>query len=411
MKLNRGRLIELLRRYPKAIWLLGIGSFLNVFGLSFLWPVNAIYIHGVLHQSMTTAGLVLMLYSGSGFVGSFLGGLLYDRFGALPVLVLSIAISIGVIIVPAFTANWFVYIVVMALFGVTCAMPFPILNAFGGHVWPDGGRRVFNFLYVANNLGVALGTALGGLLAGISFSSVFIAIAIGYTLFLCFVWFGLRRQAHAMHQAKREERTAPELSASARIPWGLIGILLLGFIVAWSVYVQWQSTVSVDMQSLGYPLAAYSLLWTMNGLLIFLCQPLVAQVVRRLPKLPYQMCLGTVLFAVSFGLLLLSHHYVWFVVAMVLTSFGEMFAWPSVPAAVAQLSPQNRLGMLQGLVSSGATFGRMLGPLWGGMLYDRGGIHSVLFASLLTLLVPLVLFILFHLLTRGSEMRGVHSEV
>ncbi|EPZ45105.1 MDR family MFS transporter [Alicyclobacillus acidoterrestris] len=388
---------------PMIIWLLGLGCLLNVGGLSLLWPVNAIYIHTNLHKSMAVAGVVLMVYSGTGLFGSFLGGWLYDRYGAIRVMVTTLVVSCFVIVIPAFTANFAIYVGVMALFGTACAIPFPVLNAVAGHAWPGGGRRAFNFLYVANNLGVALGTALGGLMASHSFHAVFYGIALGYAILLLLVVTALRAPLHQLQQVHQTARKEADSRLQETIPWGGIGILLAGYITAWVVYVQWQSTVSVDMQASGYPLSLYSLLWTINGLLIFLAQPVVAFVTRRISALPMQMVGGTVLFALSFTAMLFAHHYAVFVFAMVLTTLGEMFVWPAVPAAIAQISPSSRLGTLQGLVSSAATCGRMIGPVLGGILYDEGGLHRILLYAVLTLALPVILFLFYQRQTNSHR--------
>ena len=37
--------------------------------------------------------------------------------------------------------------------------------AMAGSVWPEGGRKAFNAIYVVQNLGVALGATIGGYVA------------------------------------------------------------------------------------------------------------------------------------------------------------------------------------------------------------------------------------------------------
>jgi MFS family permease len=392
--------------FPLPIWFLGLGCFINISGLSLLWPVNAIYVHIQLHQPMTMAGIVLMIYSGSGFFGSFIGGWMYDRFGAIKVLVIGLLIGAISILVPAFNHSWVVYIFIMVIFGIACAIPFPVLSSLAGHAWPEGGRSAFNFLYVANNLGVALGTALGGFLAETSFKSVFIGICVAYSIFTVLVLTLFRRPFNdiyyrATHKKEHKDETP---RSTVHIPWGALSALFLGFIVSWAVYVQWQVVISVYMQSIGYSLASYSVLWTLNGILIFVSQPLVSIVVKRFPSFTVQMIGGVLLFGLSFAVLVYFRQYSAFVIAMILTTLGEIFVWPAVPAAVAEVSPPSRIGMLQGLVGSAATFGRMLGPLAGGILYDHGSVHLVLLCSIFTLIVPMVLFLLFRRLSAiGSE--------
>ncbi len=392
------RISNFISEFPLTIWFMGLGSFINISGLSLLWPVNAIYIHVQLHESMTIAGMVLMVYSGAGFLGSFIGGWLYDRIGAIQVLSASLLIGSVSILLPVFNHTFFVYVLVMVIFGMVCAVPFPVLSSLAGHAWPQGGRRAFNFLYVANNLGVAVGTALGGFLAEASFEAVFIGISLAYLVFMVLVITIFRRPFNDVyyHATKRSEQRSTSAIESQYVPWGALTTLFIGFIFAWAVYVQWQAVISVYMQSLGYALSSYSVLWTLNGLLIFACQPFVTFIVKRFPSLTFQMVGGIVLFAFSFAVLLYFKQYSAFVMAMVLTTLGEIFVWPAVPAAVAHVSPANKIGMLQGLVSSSATFGRMVGPMAGGFLYDYGSIHMVLKWSVLVFVLPLILFVLFR---------------
>ncbi|GMA65265.1 MFS transporter [Alicyclobacillus fastidiosus] len=384
---------------PLVVWLLGLGCLLNVGGLSLLWPVNSIYIHTSLHKSMAVAGMVMMVYSGTGLLGSFIGGWLYDRFGAMRVMVFTLVVSCLVILLPAITPSFAVYVLVMAVFGTSCAIPFPVFNAVVGHAWPAGGRRAFNFLYVSNNLGVAIGTALGGAMASNSFRSVFFGIAVGYASLLLLVVTVLRRPLYEIRAQLRDDAGDSNEGLRAPIPWGGIGILLAGYITAWMVYVQWQSTVSVYMQATGYSLASYSLLWTLNGLIIFLAQPLVSYVTRRFWSLAAHMVGGVILLALSFFFMLFAHNYVMYVIAMLLTTLGEIFVWPAVPAAIAQIAPAGRLGTLQGLVGSAATCGRMIGPVLGGVLYDYAGFHFILLYAIPTLILPVILFLLYHRFT------------
>lgn len=414
------------RRFPTLIWLLGFGCLVNISGLSLLWPVNAIYIHTELGKSVTVAGLVLMVYSGAGFLGSVIGGWLYDRIGAIAVLLFSLAASGCVILVPVFWSGWAVYVAVMVVFGIASAVPFPVLNAMAGRAWPSGGRRAFNFLYVCNNLGVAIGTALGGVLAEWSFHSVFIGIAVAYTVFLLIVAIILRpllnalapadkplvprheqRTMGAKHKQRAEQHVAMAVKAATPpVPWIPIFGILLGFALSWAVYVQWQSTISVYMQALHYPLSSYSVLWTWNGILIFALQPFVAYVTRRVPALHIQMMVGVCFYAVAFSLLSLAHSYVAFFVAMTITTLGEVFVWPSVPAAIAVHAPNGRVGLMQGMVQSAATLGRMLGPLAGGWLYDQLGMPTMMYFLIPILIIPVLCFSVF-----GAHPSSHHAHV
>lgn len=403
----------MMRRFPGIIWLLGVASLVNVGGLSLLWPVNSIYIHSVLHKPLAVAGLVLMVYSGAGLIGSFLGGWLYDRYGALRVLAAGLCSAGIIILVPVLTSGWGAYIAVMALFGIACAIPFPVLNALVGQAWPEGGRSGYNFIYVANNLGVAIGTALGGVLAEWSFHAVFFGIAVSYLLFFILAVTLFRQRFAQVHRETKEKaEIALRLPAANLpvVPWVPILIMFAGFILAWAIYVQWQCTISVYMQALGYPLTSYSVLWTLNGLLIFGLQPLVAWVVRRFSSLSLQMGGGVALFAGAYAIVAMGHGYSSFVAGMIVMTVGELFVWPSVPAAMAQMAPAHRLGLLQGMVGGAATMGRMIGPVVGGVLYDSVVPTTLLWVFVIATAAPFFCFLLFHRFYTMQQAQRLGNE-
>ena len=51
-----------------------------------------------------------------------------------------------------------------------------------GAVWPNGGRQTFNAIYLAQNIGVAVGAAMGGFVAE-CFNYIFLANLIMYVVF------------------------------------------------------------------------------------------------------------------------------------------------------------------------------------------------------------------------------------
>lgn len=380
-----------------------------------MWPVNSIYIHTALHQPMTVVGYVLSLYSAAGFIGNLLGGWLYDRFGPILVLTSGLLLSALFILIPAMHTGWWSYIAVMGLFGTSCALPFPAMNALAGQAWPEGGRKAYNFVYVSNNVGVALGTALGGPLSEWSYHAVFYGIAIAYSLYLFLVLVIFRKSFRKIHQEATFYKAKDSLETTKRsedkVPWTPILILIVGFTLCWLVYVQWQCTMSVYMQSLGYSRASYSLLWTINGVLIFLGQPLVAAIVRRIPSLTAHMKLGIVLFALAYACLLVSSGYAVFLCGMVIMTLGEMFVWPSVPSAVAAISPSTRLGLLQGTVTAAATCGRMLGPIFGGILYDTTSVQILLFATISVCILPFACILIYTRITQTKSNRDSVNSV
>ncbi len=76
-----------------------------------------------------------------------------------------------------------------------------------------------------------------------------------------------------------------------------------------------------------------------------------------------------------------------FGVAMLVLTFGEMLYTPALPTIANQLAPKGRQGFYQGIINSAATGGRIIGPLFGGIMVDQYGM-----IPLVLTLVDIVLF-------------------
>ncbi|KAA6446821.1 MDR family MFS transporter [Bacillus atrophaeus] len=378
---------------PRALKILVIGMFMNVTGASFLWPLNTIYIHNHLGKSLTVAGLVLMLNSGASVVGNLCGGVLFDKIGGYKTIMLGIVITLVSLLGLIFFHQWPYYIWLLTIVGFGSGVVFPASYAMAGSIWPEGGRKAFNAIYVAQNAGVAVGSALGGAVAAFSFTYVFMANAMLYAVFFFIVYFGFRNI-----QSKQAAQTSilDFEPVSSRASFTALMILSSGYVLGWVAYSQWSTTIASHTQSIGMSLSLYSVLWTVNGILIVLGQPLVGFLVKKWAEsLKAQMVIGFVIFIMSYGILLAAKQFHMFLAAMVILTIGEMLVWPAVPTIANKLAPKGKEGFYQGFVNSAATGGRMIGPLFGGVLVDKYGIHVLIIALMVLLLASIVTTVIY----------------
>lgn len=374
---------------PRALWLLVIGMAVNATGSSFLWPLNTIYIHEHLGKTLTVAGFVLMLNSAATVVGNLIGGYLFDKIGGYKSIILGIGITIIALFGLTIWNGWPHYIILLVIVGFGSGIVFPSIFAMAGSVWKEGGRKAFNAIYVAQNVGVAIGSALGGIVASYSFLHIFLANALLYTVFLLIAFFGYR----GIQYVSRSHSTILQENGPIRNRTKLNALLILciGYLLCWVGYSQWAATISAYTVQLGIPLSQYSLLWTVNGALIVLGQPIMNRIVKVFEKnLKLQIQIGMVIFIGSFIVLTGAQQFSGFLTAMVILTIGEMLIWPAVPTIADSLAPKGREGFYQGIVNSTATGGRMIGPILGGVLVDTHGM-PVLFMVLMVLLVVAIM--------------------
>lgn len=369
---------------PRALWLLIIGMAVNVTGSSFLWPLNTIYIHDHLGKSLSVAGIVLMLNSAASVIGNLFGGSLFDKIGGYKSSILGISITIMALLGLTLWPGWPQYIFFLTLVGFGSGIVFPAMYAMAGSVWKEGGRKAFNAIYVAQNLGVAVGAALGGLVASYSFQLIFMANAVMYLVFMMIAIFGYR----SIDTRSTKQTNVLQENGAVKSHTKLYALLILavGYLLCWVGYVQWQTTIAAYTQELNISLNQYSILWTINGALIVLGQPVVNRLIKPFQnKLKLQITIGMVIFMVSYAVAAGAQAFSGFVAAMVILTIGEMLIWPAVPTIANDLAPKGREGFYQGIVNSTATGGRMIGPLMGGILVDLYGM-PMLFAILIALM-------------------------
>lgn len=373
---------------PKAVWFLIIGMFINTMGNSFLWPLHTIYMHEHLGQTLTMAGFVLMINAGTGVIGNLLGGYLFDRIGGYKSIMFGIILSMISLVLLTLWHGWPEYIWFVAILGFSGGIIFPSMYALVGSVWPEGGRKAFNAIYLSQNLGVALGPAVAGLVADHNINNIFLANLLTYVLFLVVAGVYYRKMGLAPNINASVLKSSKKIKQKA--PFYALLIVTIGYMFTWVAYVQWTSTISTHVLDLGITLKQYSLLWTINGGLILAAQPLIKPIINRLEhKIKTQMILGIAIFMASFVVVSYAEDYTMFIVAMVILTLGEVFIWPAVPTLAGQLAPKGREGFYQGIVNSMATIGRMIGPLAGGILVDVYGIQAMFFV--LTLLIGLAI--------------------
>ncbi|MDP4125705.1 MAG: MFS transporter [Bacillota bacterium] len=378
---------------PRAVIVLIIGGFVQSVGNSLMWPLNSLFMHGVLGRTLTEAGTLLALQSTASLLGQFLSGFLADRFGPKRIMLIGLVGAILTVGSIGIFPVWGIYAPAFILFGLAQAFIFVPLNALLHTVWPEGGRRGFNMLYVSNNAGVAVGTAIGGMIAQVSFNLTFSLNATAFFIYLLLVFIGVSEQKTPQHLVPPKHQT--DRLTNDR---GFKVLLALGggIFFTWGAYIQLVAILPVVMNQLGFSLFSYSVLWTLNGVFIVTLQPLINWVIKAWAKsFKRQFYLAAILFTIGFIIILGKLPYVSYIIAILIITLGEMLILPAVPAAAAQLAPSGKTGAYQGIIGGASSGGRMIGPLLGGIMYDHGGGSSVWILAITFMGASFVMFFIY----------------
>lgn len=376
----------------KLNWLL-CGSLIVSIGNSLLWPLTTIYLHDYLHQTLTTAGLVLFINSLALIAGSYFGGYIYDkaRQYARRWLIAAIFLSTFAVFMLIFLNSWPIFVVFLLLDNFGSGISLTIVNSFATAITAKNSRYVFNMMYFMQNVGIVIGTLLVGYLVEISIEWIFIINSLLFLVFLVIVF---------LHYFVPEEalltKTKTDMSfekTPLNYLWVIGAILGLYFAIE-AGYSQWQSNLSIYMGTLGISVKDYGFLWTINGIVIICGQPILNKFMDDIfhLKLITKIYLGATLFTLGFITLLYATDYFHFVVTMVIITLGEILTFPTIPALVDNLSTLSEKGKYQGAISVFAALGRAVGPLAGGVIIDKGS-YALLFITISALMVVATLFL------------------
>lgn len=409
--------MKVLQQYPKEVRGFLIASLVNSAGGSLMWPLTTMYVFDELGRSMQDAGLVILLQSLGGIAGQLFGGAMYHRIGVKKLIVGSLLLNaLGLFSLPFINGNWPLLLPMMLFIGFCNAVSLPAIQAFIGFRFADRRGELFNVIYVANNLGIAIGTAMSGFLAEISYHLSFVANGLtsaGFALFFL---------TYLTKMAGEEEEAAPQNHPKVKPPlpagpgaWALLGnlriylFLGLGSLFMWFGVSVWNTGISPRIITDGMSKTAYSYLWTLNGILIFAAQPVTTLIKRWFARSDTsQMTISAVFYTAAYLVMVSMNNYPGFVLAMVLATLGEMLVSPAIPSFIADHAGDAApfyIGVAGGMGSAG----RVVGPLAMGTLYDYGGLTPVAWLAVGIAFMSFLSFVIHARMNRHATQKGKHA--
>lgn len=366
-------------------WLL-IGSLITSTAMSFIWPLNTIYMHNTLHQTLTVAGIVLGVNQLATMLGNWLGGILFDQWSIYYTSLVGVTINILALGLLIFLNSWPIYAFLIVLSGFSNGILTTCIYSLATRVQNKKTSSIFNMLYFTSNFGLVFGTLAVGYLLKIGVSYIFTLASLTQVIFLIIVI----RYFNIVNYNKVYSKKKVVVKGKF-----LIWSVLLALLLSWVVYTQWQSNLSAYMLGKGFSIKQYSFLWTLNAVLIITFQPVLTLFNDFLIKhIISRINVGLFLFAVAFFILLLNHNYFILGISMAFLTFGEILLFPGVASLVDIYAPNNESGIYQGLVQMFTAGGKALGPFIGAAIIDCSN-YKVLFLCLVLIIMAAIFIFSF----------------
>jgi len=359
--------------YPRTFWTLVLITFIDRIGGSMLFPFFALYLTKKFDIGMTQVGVLFAAFSVSSFAGSMLGGALTDRFGRKGIIIFGlIASSLSTLAMGM--VNTVAHFFVIAIFvGILSDTAGPAHQAMLADILPEKQRaQGFGIFRVAFNLSFVIGPAIGGLLAARSYMLLFVTDAvvslITAALFVRFI----PETKPEKGSDEPQESMAGSFAGYFRVLRDGTFMLFLGACMLMAlVYMNMNTTLGVFLRDVhGIPEAGYGALISLNAALVVLFQFPITRKIENLPPL-LMMALGTLLYAIGFGMYGFVSTYSFFVLAMVVLTIGEMIVAPVGQALVAKFSPEDMRGRYMAIFGFSWAIPFAVGPYLAGRILDN----------------------------------------
>ncbi len=361
--------------------------FIDLLGFGIIIPLLPFYAQSF-GASAFTIGLLGTSFSLMQFVFSPIWGRWSDRIGRRPIILLGLMGSCLSYLTLALATSLSLVFVARIVGGIAGAN-IPTAQAYIADVTtPENRARGMGLVGAAFGLGFIFGPAIGGLLSRISPEApMWCASALCLVNFVAASIF-LPESRHAAH--RREGLTRAAAFRRALLKPQLMLLLALYFIVT-AAFSGFETTFALfSERRFGFTAATIGFVFAFIGVVLALVQGvLVGKVVKRLGE---ARLIPIAIFAVALGLGLVP--YAWSVPSLLVVlgvlAAGMGFNNPSLSSMVSRLSDPNDQGGILGLASSLASLGRVVGPAWGGYLYDAYGMTTPYLSASAIMLVAFV---------------------
>ncbi len=362
--------------FERAVYIVGAGQFVNVFGGGVVYPFAALYFVETVGLPFSLIGAGLLANSVFRAVGTAVGGYLADRAGRVPTMVASMALSAIALAAYALVTTVPGFVIVASAAGLVGGLYTPASHALVADLTTGGEReRAYGLLKVANNAGFGLGFVAGGLLFGLAKAAVFIVDGATSGVVAVLLYLALDHAEPVRSEASLYGELTRWVGAVGEPRLVHLAVLNVGFAV---LYAQMQSTVPVfATRAFDLSSAQLGTLYVLNPLVLVVFQlPVVARVAgwRRTRGL----VLSTAFWAASFGAIILAHFTTVLLgialvgAFLVLRTIGEVLHSPLATALASDLGPAETSGSQLSVVEISKRLGFGAGNLVGGAFFDYG---------------------------------------
>jgi len=391
---------------PRQAYYLSVVMLIVEIAICCIFPFLSLLCSRILGFTTVQTGYIVAFTSLGNIDGSLLGGKLSDEWGRRKTF-----IRLAVVMICAMTAAGLIctrraVVVLIFLCNAIASSVVPIISAMVIDISPDEKRNEsISLVYIFSNIGSASGPVIAGLLFYNHLPWTFFTMAICYSVALAIML--IRTKETYAGNANLDVRgCGPEADSAdtplfsmvthSRVMLVFVICLFLIFVcytfISYLLPLQFSDAVGLERGS-----KLTSAIWTINGLIVIACTPLLMLFIKKHRPL-INLVIGCLLYVAGFLIYALPLSPAMALGAVVIWTCGEIFVNTEGTVLLAELSPMTHRGRVVALFQFSRGTGKLMGPVVCSYVLTSAGYSRVwMIAAAICLVVAGVLYRLYRL--------------
>lgn len=371
-------------------------------GFGIIIPVLPFFAEEV-GASPTELGLLMAVYSLMQLIFAPMWGRFSDRFGRKPVIMIGIAgLSISFFMMALSSQLWMLF-AARIIGGILSAANIPTTMAYVADITtPENRGKGMGMIGAAIGLGFVFGPAIGGIFSRTSLNMPFyIAGSVSILTFLLVMILLKESLPKDLRNGQVSQKSS--LWSAFAGPGSILFILQLFVSLSLSGLEATFAYFAAEKAGIGTTHLGY--IFMIMGFGSALVQGgLVGSLTKKYGE-GIVIQIGIIISAIGFGLILFVHNFTTAAIYLTIFGIGNGFIRPSVSSLLTKTSKSGH-GSVTGLLSSFDSFGRIVGPPLGGMLFSLAiGLPYV--SGIILSILALLLYQVYRLKIKSVAERAV----
>jgi multidrug resistance protein len=347
--------------------------FLDLVGFGIVLPLLPFYAQNF-GATALIVGLLSTSFSLMQFLFAPLWGRISDRIGRRPIILLGLLGSSLSYLIFGLARSLLILFISRICAGIAGANISTAQAYIADSTPPEKRAKGMGLIGAAYGLGFIFGPAIGGILSHYALNlPPLVASALAFCNFIGAL-FLLPESLQPENRTSQSHRGLNLGKIKRALQHPKLGIFLSLFFISTFAFANLEATFALMTQKrFGFDAHENGYLFAYIGVLITIMQgALIGRLVKWVGE---RKLISTGLFCMIFGLGLLPYapHVLGLLLVLAVLTFGQGVTNPSISSSISQVTGPEDQGGILGVAQSMGSLARILGPIWGGLVFDHLG--------------------------------------